>query len=1013
MSVYGARALIAAPVQLTMRSGYMLHSVTLLSVAYSWSQFHSVPVNQDCAQASIEQADTNIRASIERAIPHFLRREVRTIMKLRLLAPLVVLLCSFLFPSPAAAQTGTLRGMVLDPSGAAVPGASIMLTLGSQAQHAKSGADGHYAFRALIPGDYSVEVVAKGFAPLSMPSITIAAGAGKELNLPLSIAVEQQQVTVEGQNQGISVSADQNASQTVIKGGDLDALSDDPDELQSELQALAGPAAGPNGGQIYIDGFEGGQIPPKSSILEIRVNQNPFSAEFDRIGYGRVEIITKPGSQKLNGMISGFGSTSALNTRNALLTRDEEEPSYYLDAVFGNITGPISKHAAYFFNAFRTERQNQNIVDATNPDDVASEIIETYPNPLSYLSVNPRVDFMIGQNNMITVRDSFFRTKQTGGGVGTFNLPDQAINSEDIENTLQLGDTMIVNQHLVNETHFQWRRIRNEQAAVMSTPTVTVEGAFTTGGNSSGDSQDHEDNFELQNYSTATAGKHTLRFGVRLRSYRDANYSTAGSNGTSTYNTIAEYQNNTPSQYTITNINNRLARALLFDGSLFFEDDWKVNSNLGIGLGLRFEGQNRIHDHADWAPRISLAWSPLRKGNAPAKTVVRAGYGWFYNRFTVPTSFFSSAGAPYLIQAIHDNGINQTTIVQNFDNSDNGADIPAVYSIDPHFHAALDMQGGIGVDRQIVKGVTGNITYLYTQGVHQYLTDNITAPTFDPVDYEITGTLPALYNYQFQSGGVYKQQQLILTTSVRWKHLGLNGSYTFNDAKSDTAGVTSQPSVAQNPGLDYGRASFGINHRMFLLGTYTAPHGVIFAPLLAAQSGTPYNFTVGDLTGNNQFNARPTYATVCDTTQQNIVKTQYGCFDADPVGKNEKIVPYDVGTGPANFVLHMRVSKVVGVGPRIKTTKEDDGFQAGGGNVSGRGLSGGGAQIHLDARAPRKYNITFVAVALNMLNVANRGTPNGVMTSSLFGRTQSLAGGQFGTPTPGNRAILFQTQFSF
>ncbi|MGB6745659.1 MAG: carboxypeptidase regulatory-like domain-containing protein, partial [Terracidiphilus sp.] len=891
-------------------------------------------------------------------------------MKLRLLASLAVLLCALLFPSLAAAQTGTLRGVVLDPSGAVVPGAGITLRLGSQALKTKSGADGRYAFRSLAPGDYSVEVSAQGFAPLSMPGVVITGGAAKELNLPLSIPVEQQQVTVEGQSQGISVSADQNASQTVIKGSDLDALSDDPDELQNELQALAGPAAGPNGGQIYIDGFEGGQIPPKSSILEIRVNQNPFSAEFDRIGYGRVEIITKPGSQKLNGMVSGFGSTSGLNTANPLVAN---QPSYYFDAQFGNLTGPISKHAAYFFNAFHMSRQNQNIVDAINPDDPTENITEAFPNPSSVLQVNPRVDFMIGQNNMITVRDSIFRSTQSGSGVGGLSLSEQAFTSEHLQNTFQIGDTIIVNPQLVNETRFQWLRDSNEQTPGNVTPTVTVQGAFTSGGNSSGVSQNHDDNFELQNYSTATAGKHTLRFGVRLQSYRDANYSTSGANGTYTYTSVANYQANALSQYVVTNINDPLARLLLFDGALFFEDDWRVNPNLGIGLGLRYEGQNRIHDHADWGPRISLAWSPRHMGNGPAKTVVRAGYGWFYDRFTVPNFFGSGAGTPYLIEAIHDNGINQTSYVENFDSSGAGSNIPSIHTLDPHFHAALDMQGGIGVDRQIAKGITGNITYLYTQGVHQYLTDNITAPAFDPATYEFSATVPTVYNYQFQSGGVYKQQQVILTTSVRWKHLGLNGSYTFNDAKSDTQGVTSQPSVEQNPGFDYGRASFDIRHRVFLLGTYTAPHGIIFAPLLAAQSGTPYNVTIGkDLTGNNQFNARPTYG-VCSSSDPDVISTQYGCLDTNPAGTNERIVPYDLGTGPANFILHMRVSKVVGVGPRIKTTKGDDGFQAGGGSVSGRGLSGGGAQIHLDASAPRKYNLTFVAVALNVLNVVNWG----------------------------------------
>ncbi|MGB0052050.1 MAG: carboxypeptidase regulatory-like domain-containing protein, partial [Terracidiphilus sp.] len=269
-------------------------------------------------------------------------------------------------PSLAAAQTATLHGQVQDPSGAVVPGAAVSLTqTGQSPQQTKSGADGRYVFRSLAPGSYEITATAKGFAALSIPDVALTAGQTKELNLPLQIAVEQQEVLVTGENHGVSISPDQNASSMVIKGGDLDALSDDPTELQNELQALAGPAAGPNGGQIYIDGFEGGQIPPKSSILEIRVNQNPFSAEYDRIGYGRIEIITKPGSQKFQGSLHSFGNTSVFNTGNPVLNQQQvPQPSYYLYSYFGDISGPITKTSSYFFNAFTIHRQNSDIIDA-------------------------------------------------------------------------------------------------------------------------------------------------------------------------------------------------------------------------------------------------------------------------------------------------------------------------------------------------------------------------------------------------------------------------------------------------------------------------------------------------------------------------------------------------------------------------------------------------------------------------------------------------------------------------
>src|SRR6202007_386324 len=127
------------------------------------------------------------------------------------------------------------------------------------------------------------------------------------VDVAMAIETEQQNVVVTDDSPTVNTEAAGNANSIVIKGKDLEALSDDPDELSNELQALAGPSAGPNGGQIYIDGFTGGQLPPKSAIREIRINQNPFSAEFDRLGYGRIEIFTKPGTDKVHGSVRARG----------------------------------------------------------------------------------------------------------------------------------------------------------------------------------------------------------------------------------------------------------------------------------------------------------------------------------------------------------------------------------------------------------------------------------------------------------------------------------------------------------------------------------------------------------------------------------------------------------------------------------------------------------------------------------------------------------------------------------
>ena len=916
-----------------------------------------------------------------------------------------------------AQSTGGLRGQVLDPSKAIVPGASVALTQGANVYTTKSGQDGFYTFHEVPPGIYTLTVDADGFARLTKIHVAIAAGQMRELDLSIAIAVQQQNVDVTERNNGVSVNPDENGGAIVLNGSDLDALSDDPDQLQNELQALAGPAAGPNGGEIYVDGFQGGQLPPKSSIREIRINQNPFSAEFPKIGYGRIEILTKPGSDKFSGHIGSFFSTSALNTGNPLV---QVQPSYNLYSAQGDVNGPLTKTASYFFNAFDMQRQNQSIINAVNPNDTTTTIQQALPNPSSFLYVNPRVDFQLGKSNTLTIRESFSRSVQTDSGPGGLSLAEQAFNSSGVQNGLQFGDTVVVNSHLINETRFLWQRIRNSQKPNFVTPTVSVQGAFITGGNNSGVVQDHQDSYELQNYSTATAGRHTIRFGARLHAIRDANYSTSGANGNYTFQSEQHYLAETPDQYRVTVVNNPLARAILFDAGLFFQDDFRWKPHLTLSYGLRFESQNWINDHADWGPRLALAWAPGHTENKPAKTVLRAGYGWFYDRFNVPGSLNGQGATPYVIQTIHQNGINQQTYVVNNPDFYNpnattvpeeggSSSRPTFYNIDPHFHAALNMQGGVGVDRQVGKA-TFNATYLFTRGIHQYLSNNVTAPEFDPTTYTITGALPNVYNYQFQSGGVYSQHQVITTANVRLRRISLTSSYTFSEANSDTQGANYFPSVAQNPGFDYGRASFGIHHRVFLLTTYTAPHGVIFAPLLSAQSGTPYNISIGsDLTGNNQFNARPTYGT-CGAV--GVVSTPFGCLDKNPTGKGETIAPFNLGTGPADVIFHMRVSKVFGIGPK-KEGSSGMNNQGQNTSVSGRGLGGAQAGPKLDATVPRKYSLTVVAVALNVFNIVNRGAPNGVMNSSLFGQSQTLAGGPYGSPTPGNRTILYQANFSF
>src|SRR5262245_23922314 len=257
--------------------------------------------------------------------------------------------------------TGRLTGQISDPSGRPVPGATVTLVRNSSPNRkAKSDVTGQYEFGNVEPGKYSVQAEARGFAHFEVSRVEITAGQSQSLNVALTIAVEAQTITV-SDTAKIEIAADSNAGALSLRGKELEALPDAPDDLAVDLQALAGPAAGPNGGQIYIDGFTGGRLPSKQSIREVRINQNPFTAQFDRPGQGRIEILTKPGAEDFHGQVLFQFSDAALNSRNPFVT---EKPPYQRRQWEGEVTGPINKKTSFFVDFEKRSVQENAFINA-------------------------------------------------------------------------------------------------------------------------------------------------------------------------------------------------------------------------------------------------------------------------------------------------------------------------------------------------------------------------------------------------------------------------------------------------------------------------------------------------------------------------------------------------------------------------------------------------------------------------------------------------------------------------
>lgn len=420
--------------------------------------------------------------------------------------------------APVFAQRASLQGQVTDQNGAIVVGAKVTARpANGQVKTTTTDNGGFYSFANLPPGEYTFEASAPSLVLQEPAKLTIKAGP-QSSNLQLTVFIPEQNITVQENNRpAVSTESAANASAQVLRGQDLDALGDSPEDLQEALLALAGPSAGPSGGQIFIDGFSGGELPSKASIREIRINQNPFSPEYDRLGFGRIEILTKPGSSKFGGSIYYNFANQFWNSRNPYA---ERKAPFMLHEYGGNLTGPISKRASFFLDVRRDDIDNGSIVNAVVLDPLTLTPVaftDTPVTPQKRFGINPRIDYQINQKHTLVARYNFNHTDITDSGIGGFNLRSRAVEAKGTSHTLQLTETAVMNSTTINETRFQFIHATAETIPNSSNPALFVLSSFNGGGAQTGHASSTQNSFELQNNTSIAAGKHFWRFGARLR----------------------------------------------------------------------------------------------------------------------------------------------------------------------------------------------------------------------------------------------------------------------------------------------------------------------------------------------------------------------------------------------------------------------------------------------------------------------------------------------------------------
>ena len=974
--------------------------------------------------------------------------------------------------APAASRRGVVQGTVKDNTGGVIPGATVTLLnpAGTVATTGSQG-DGTFTFRGVVPGTYSVAVSYSGMQQVKPVAVNVVAGQQITANLGMTVQGQKQEVTVnETAETQVSTEASNNATALVLKKEDLDALPDDPDDLSADLQALAGPSAGPGGNQIYVDGFTGGRLPPKESIREIRINSNPFSAEFDKLGYGRIQIFTKPGSDKFHGQGYYNISDSIWNSRNPFLSYN---PDFRTQLFGGNVSGPLGKKASFFIDTERRNIDDNGIITATIP---TSNLLSTLSyqtavaTPQRRTTVSPRADFQLNANNTLSARYSYLANDRILAGVGAFNLSaiqfgnlsyaSNGYGTSINEQSAQLVETAVLGPKAVNETHFEYERTNTATVSQSPASELMVAQSFTAGGSgysAPGYSKNYdlENYYELQNYTSITWGAHTTKFGARIRSAMLDDNSPKNFNGiyqflgTSSMTSIQQYlmtvrllnqgisssaivaQGYGPSKYTV-NQGNPYFGLSQTDIGPFLQDEWRVRPNLTVSLGVRFETQTNIPDHNDWAPRVGFAWSP--GGTNKSKMVIRGGWGMFYDRFAATNVEqalrYSNGGslASYTVNnpQIFDASFSTPLPLSSLTLSSNSAQ---KYQIDSALHTPYLMQTAIGAERQVFSHTTLGVNFLSARGVHELRTVDINAPIPTPGALPpglIGATLVRPYGavgdvYDYQSTGTYKQNQLLVNVNSqvgRW--LTLFGRYSISRAHSDTDGLGTLPSDPYNLRADWGRSATNANNTFFLGGSIAAKWGLRFSPFVVIRSGLPYNLTTGTdlyLQGSGTPTARPSLS----STLTSAFVPGLGYLNADPL-VGDPIVARNAATGPGSIGINLRVSKTWGFGS-TKFAGPSGGSRGGGGGGGGGGGRGGGpGGGGFGGGGPRgggestehRYNLTLGVNARNLINHENLNTPNGSMTSPYFLESTGISGGFGPEQTASNqRRIDIQLRFAF
>jgi hypothetical protein len=747
------------------------------------------------------------------------------------------------------AAANSITGVLLDPSGAAIPNAQVtLLGTGTEAAHtfAQSTTDGVGAFRFdnVAPGKYTLQFHAEGFRDARIAA-AVTRKRFSPIRMVMEISVETENVTVAtGINVPlVSTETSENQNANAIDRNALDRVPVfDQDYITTMSRFLDDNATGTNGVTLVVNGIEanGPGVTP-SAVQEVKINNNPYSARFSRPGRARLEIITKGGSPNYHGSVNSMFRDSVFDASNAFAVVKPPESRQYYE---GSVTGPVghSKRNSFLLSLDEDLLDQQDIID---PRAIAAAeslglgpFAQTVPNPTRHFFGSGRIfhDFVNGDQFWIGY--SYEHRSAENQNIGGTTLPSAATDTRFLEHEINVSYLHQFSPHWVNQARFLVGHFDSPVVSVVPDAQIAVSGLFTAGG-AQANSRRTEYHFDGTDFSTYASGKHQVSFGIDIPdlSRRGLDDYTNRA-GTYTFASATDYSAAAPATYLVQTGQGRVT-FLEKVFCAFVEDNIRVRPTFSLYLGVRYYWQNYFHDDPNnFAPRVGFAYAP----SAKSKTVIRGGAGVFYDR----------TGPGPIGDLLHFNGVNLLRFIVDRPQVSYPIDpsvlaqIPvSLVTLDPRAHIPYVLQYSLGVERQVTVKSTFSAVYIGTRGIDSFRSIDANAPILTGGTYVRPNSSLGQVR-EIQSKGYLKGNALELTFRGKpSKYFSGQVQYTLSRTDNNTNGITFFPANSYNPAADWGRADNDRLHKFDLLASTQPTRFFTLGVGLSLYSGKPVNITTG------------------------------------------------------------------------------------------------------------------------------------------------------------------------